>query len=703
MPRRRFELLHLTALPPQSSASTNFATWAFAGAANLSVEFTLENRNALHNRYLSGNMKSIRKKFIVTCIVAFFSLTAGAQQLLNVIEKEKIFTSENDRDRLINYFTDPRANNIDVIHYTLDLILNPDTLYIYGNTEIAFRCVKNLDTIFLDLADSMLIDSVFLNENLVSFTQPIDNSFLVFTPAIIDSGEIDSVKIYYRNKPSPHVFGSISKSTHAGKNYLYNLSEPYNARNWFPCKQSLNDKADSVDIIIHHPVNTVSASNGLLIDEDTVAGTINSHWSHRYPIASYLIGFCVGDYSFYQDTVHFDNGDSLLVWNYVFPDYLDTAKKYSKQLVPVIKYFSEIFGDYGFMKEKYGQMQWGFGGGMEHQTISSVGSMDYALITHELAHQWFGDKITCASWRDIWLNEGFATYSTGLCFEKFFPEWFDDWKSGTLNNIYTPEQASTWVWDTTWTGNIFNYRFTYEKGAYILHMLRWLVGDSAFFNGLKSYQQDQDLCYSFSKLLNFKLHMELASGTDLTEFFNQWYYGYGYPSYHLQWCQNAGNETKIYVTQSFSSLNNVAYYKMPIPVKFYGANKDTTVRFENIYNGQIFSTTLPFKIDSIVFDPELHLISFDNTIQQVPGFADASVSVFPNPSSDNLTVYFSADFIPDFISVFSIDGKEIFSSSISLEEKQTMLPITTDKLTAGVYLIKVKHGVATRTLRWIKL
>ncbi len=652
----------------------------------------------------------LKLKFYLLLVFSplWFNESALAQLNLNQEEEIEFYKSENNlHARLQNFTTDPRANNIDIFYTRFDLTLNPDTLYIDGAIETSFTAKQNIDTLYFDLDGSLQVDSVKYHGLGLNFIQPIGNSFWIKLNQQINSGERDSLMIYYHGVPVGDGFGGFEKGIHdTTQKCLYNLSEPYSSRNWWPCKQSLTDKIDSIDVIVHHPEEYKTASNGLLISEISNAGWTTTHWKHTYPIAPYLIGVAVANYSVYEDTVHFSQTDSLIILNYVFPEYLDTAKKYSKNLIPVLKFYSETFGDYPFMKEKYGHAQWTKGGGMEHQTMSFVGSMNFSLLAHELAHQWFGDKLTCGTWRDIWLNEGFATYCTGLCYEKFYPDQFQQWKQNNLDLIKNAMPQSVWVWDTSWNVRVFDYRLTYAKGAYLLHMLRWKLGDTDFFAAIKNYQNDSNLTYNFSKADDLIHHFQIQSGQNLTAFFEQWYYNAGYPSYHLQWVQNNQKSVSVYVEQETSIPESdpqyVAFFAMPVPIQFIGEGYDTIVRFDNDFNGQLFKVDLPFIVDSVAFDPDLHLISFDNTVVRVPGFEDGSLSIFPNPSSSDINLFFSVDFIPKSISIIDETGRELFTSEIVVDRYAGKYSIHANTIAAGIYFIIVKSEWNEKIVKWVK-
>ncbi len=655
-----------------------------------------------HMRSQCSNFKIGLLKIVL--LVLLINNNVSGQVEINSNEEQKFFETEiGNHSRILNYFSDPRANNINIYYTRLTITLDPDTLYVKGNVSTSFVANRITDTLFFDLEGSLQVDSVLYHNSNVNFSQSINNSIWIKLPQQILTDAFDSVVIFYQGVPIGDGFGGFDKGIHDTDKYcLFNSSEPYTSRHWWPCKQSLTDKIDSIDIIIQHPDGYIAASNGLLISEISTAGWTTTHWKHTYPIVPYLIGVAVANYSVYEDTVLFISGDSLVILNYVFPEYSDTAKKYSKELIPVMKFFAEKFGDYPFMNEKYGHAQWTKGGGMEYQTMSFVGSMNYNLLAHELAHQWFGDKLTCGTWRDIWLNEGFATYCTGLCIEHFYPENFFDWKKNNLSLIEQAIPQSVWVWDTSWNARIFDYKLTYAKGAYLLHMLRWKIGDEDFFSAIKNYLSDTLLAYNFAFVPQLIHHFENQSGQNLSAFFDQWYYGSGHPTYHLQWHQDFEKNTTIFLGQETSNPASITFFSMPVPIRFFGDGKDTLIIFDNIFNDQLFSLSLSFMVDSIVIDPDLQLISFNNTVVRVPGFELGSLTLFPNPASSEINLFYSATFVPKSVFILDAVGKKLFSSDINADKFSGKYVIQTGQFPAGLYLIKVKTESEERILKWVK-
>jgi aminopeptidase N len=393
---------------------------------------------------------------------------------------------------------------------------------------------------------------------------------------------------------------------------MWTLSEPYGAKNWWPCKQSLTDKIDSLDMFVTTPVKYITGSNGILKGRDTIAnGTkVITHWKHRYPIAAYLVAFASSEYSIYEDTINLIDGKKLMFLNYVFPCDSAYAHSQTKKMDTAMNFFISKFGSYPYEKEKYGHAQCMFWGGMEHTTMTFIGGWWYYIMIHELAHQWFGDKITCGSWHDIWLNEGFATYLEGLtCENGIQTKSFHDWLKGKHDNVLSNKYGSVYCDDTTNVSRIFSSRLSYNKGAYLLHMLRWILGDTAFFKGMHNYINDTSLTYDYALTADFKNHMESAGDTLLTEFFNDWYYDEGWPDFSIKWTVDTGcnNKLRVVILQSHSA-NQGTFFEIPVPIKFFNNNKDTTLVFnQNTPSDTLFFANTDFVPDDAQFDPQLWL------------------------------------------------------------------------------------------------
>ncbi len=540
------------------------------------------------------------------------------------------------------------TQDYDLKYHRLEWEVDPAIHHISGKITSYFEPIQeNFKQINFDLAKNMTVNAIIFHDTLVSFVQADEDRLQIDLPRVIDQGVLDSISVEYEGSPMTSDFGSFVTSTHNDVPVLWTLSEPYGAKSWWPCKQDLTDKIDSVDIKVTTPRQYRVGSNGLLVDEIEIAnGKTTYHWRHRYPIPAYLISLAVTNYVEFSDYVYLENGDSILILNYVYPESFEVAQSLLKSTIVQMELFCELVGMYPFAREKYGHAQFGFFGGMEHQTMSSMGFFFPQLQAHELAHQWFGDKVTCASWQDIWLNEGFATYLEALTLEFLSanPEEWINWKDFTMQLVTNEPGGSTWVDDTTDVARIFNYRLTYQKGAVILHMLRWILGDDQFFQALRNYLEDPHLAYGYATTTDLQQHFETVGGIDLKEFFADWYYGQGYPSYTIRFSTHT-NAITISIEQ-VTSHNNVDFFEMPLPIRVMGQMQDTLLRLDHTFSGQTFEIDLDFTPSSIEFDPQRWILSRSNSVEQIVTHTqdlskvESAVKVVPNPAKDIIQILF---------------------------------------------------------------
>ncbi|MCF6239742.1 MAG: M1 family metallopeptidase [Bacteroidales bacterium] len=459
--------------------------------------------------------------------------------------------------------------NYDQKYLRLEFEVDPAVKYIKGIITFYFEIKNNTSTLSFDMGTGIGVDSILYKGNKLQSTKS-NNILIVQLPGQLVTGTIDSLSIYYQGAPESDGFGSFTVSTHNNVPVMWTLSEPYGAKDWWPCKQSLDDKADSIDVYITHPKEYKAASNGLLISETLTGDNITTHWKHRHAIAAYLIAIAVTNYESYSHYAQLENGDSVEILNYIYPENVDYIKTQTAVTPEIIEFFSKKFIDYPFKNEKYGHAQFGWGGGMEHQTMSFMGSFSYSIIAHELAHQWFGDYITCAGWHDIWLNEGFATYCEGLCYENGLggQNW-KTWLADKIDYVTSESGGSVYVTDISNENTIFDGRLSYAKGAMVLHLIRGQIGDEAFFSGIRNYLNDPKLQNGYASTKDLRLHFEQTRGKDLSELFNDWVYGQGYPTYTLSWGQNSDNSFYMEVKQK-QSHSSVDFFELNIPVLLSG-------------------------------------------------------------------------------------------------------------------------------------
>ncbi|HKJ78766.1 MAG TPA: M1 family metallopeptidase, partial [Prolixibacteraceae bacterium] len=482
----------------------------------------------------------MRNSFIIYLLLVFISNFVLAQQPNPDILKGIVF-SESKNFSLKSGFTENQDYaSWDIIYQRLQLEVDPAVRYIKGQITSHFRNKsEDLAQIEFDLHNNLIVDSIYYRNKKTAFTHSANKITIPFeTPPA--ASLTDSVTIFYQGIPpdNENGFGSFSQTMQTGNAVpiIWTLSEPYGAMEWWPCKQSLVDKIDSTDIIVTSPKPYRTASNGILLSETVNNGMRIMHWKHRYPIATYLVAIATTNYVDYTDTLKLDDGRQINILNFVYPQNIELARLKTKATVGIMDLFNRLVGEYPFAAEKYGHAQFGWGGGMEHQTMSFMYNFEFDLVAHELAHQWFGDYITLASWHDIWLNEGFATYMTGLAYENLLDgKWWPVWKKLNMERITSAPGGSVYVPDTTNVSRIFSSRLSYSKGAYLLHMLRWVLGDESFFEGLRNYYNDPEIANGFARHEQFVHHMETAGDTSLISFFNDWYYGEGFPVYSLKY------------------------------------------------------------------------------------------------------------------------------------------------------------------------
>ncbi|MBK8582640.1 MAG: T9SS type A sorting domain-containing protein [Flavobacteriales bacterium] len=537
--------------------------------------------------------------------------------------------------------TGPRSGGLPTRGYDMHYLrciwnIDPAVRYISGTVTSYFSATADIDQVQFDLSDSLVVDAVTVHGIPATYTQIPGDQLIINLGGTLSTGALDSVSVTYHGVPPNTGFGSFVTGYQNSVPVMWTLSEPYGASDWWPAKEDNNDKVDSMDAYVTVPEGYRSAGNGALASETTAGGFTTCHWKHRYPIDHYLIATAVTNYM--TDTRQMPLvGDTVTFLTYAYPADFGAAWANTNEVEQQILFYSQLLGNYPFADEKYGHAQFGWGGGMEHQTMTFVSGYFYDLAAHELAHQWFGDKVTCGSWAHIWLNEGFATYMTGLCHENLIPDSWQQWKQDKIDNITEYPDGSVFCTDTNNIGRLFSGRLTYNKGAMVLHTLRWVVGDSAFFQGLRNYLDDPELAYGTALTADLQAHLEATSGMDLTGFFADWFMGEGYPIYTATYFQDAQGNVTVSLSQT-QSHPSVDFFELPVPIRFSGGGVDSTVVFNNTSNGQQFNFHLPFTVQSTAFDPELWLISANDIVTEVgdvdPGAAQ--LLPYPNPTGNKL-------------------------------------------------------------------
>jgi aminopeptidase N len=614
--------------------------------------------------------------------------------------------SEAEAKAATGMFTTQRnlnTNNYDVKYARLEVTVDPAQAFISGKVTSHFEAKENMNNITFELVDNMTVSQVTQRGTPLTFTQNNDDEVVITLPQMQNQGVVDSLSISYSGNPISSGFGSFEIDTHDGDPVMWTLSEPFGAKAWWPCKQDLIDKIELLDVYIttprFNPSNEeyVAVSNGLELSQTINGSNKTTHYRHQYPIPAYLVAIAVTNYSVYSHTVA-NNGNPFEIINYIYPEDLAYAQQSTPVTVDIMNLYANLFEPYPFADEKYGHAEFGWGGGMEHTTVSFMGGFSRGLIAHELGHQWFGDKITCGSWQDVWLNEGFATYLAGMVIENLDGEAdFRNWKQGQISSITQESGGSVYVpaQDTTSVNRIFSSRLTYNKGSMVLHMLRKKLGDAIFFQGMKDYLADPAVAYGYAKTPDFIRNMNTASGQDLSEFFNDWIYGEGYPRYTIRWNQvNAGSvNVKISQTQSSPS---VSYFEVPVPLRINGTQGETLdIVLNNTFDGETFQSAVPFTIQSVQFDPDYDIISRNNQVQLgTDDLAfDQQIVLYPNPTSSVINLHKPDAMQVNQVRIYNALGQMLYSEVYS----ET---INVSRFSKGILFFQMEtaQGVINKTI-----
>lgn len=597
----------------------------------------------------------------------------------------------------------PEEEYYDVKYVKLDIVLKDTGVNISGSaTTKAVVTVANMDAYCFELSSALTIDSVFVNGIAQTIISKGDLRRIILSSPFVQN-ELFTAQVYYHGTPEKGngFFTRLGlnqyKADPAGINVTYTLSEPYMSKDWWPCKQSLQDKIDSAAIWLTVPDSTKAGSNGLLKKITPIpGGMLRYEWHTQYPIAYYLLSAAVAKYKDYSYKIALPGiADSMLVQNFIYdvPNAMALYKAGLDSTAQMLQYFSEVFGVYPFYKEKYGHCIAPLFGGMEHQTMSTCGNAGPGLISHELAHQWFGDHVTCATWRDIWLNEGFASYAEYLFYERYRGQATADARMNSFHSsVLDKEDGNGTVYgdDTTSVDRIFSGRLSYNKPAAVLHMLRYeIANDSLFFAVLKTYQNTY--ANKTATTNDFLQVLNNVTKKDWAYFIDQWIYKQGAPAYTVEWNQ-LGNAVFLRLKQRSTHPASVSLFTTSVDIKMIGDGVDTTVRVFNNAAIQDYRFGWGQRVKTIVVDPKNNMLNLVDRIDKTPELGantliSKDVIIFPNPTADKWV----AVGVPQGASIILTD---IAGRVVLKGEAGSNMPFTIDgsMLAKGMYMLQVRNG-----------
>lgn len=562
---------------------------------------------------------------------------------------------------------DSDPNAYDVKFYGLEVEVDNRLDDISGNTTILLE-VKgaSFDTLVLDLYSGLHVDRVLVDGGDKHFTHSGSVLFIELE-GFRDPGTLITAQVFYAGDTGEGLV--VETDDEWDVPVTFTLSEPFYAKDWFPCKEDLGDKADSVHVFITTDYGLMGVSNGLHTGTTYYPnGKVRHEWKSTYPIAYYLISLAVADYTEYTIEARIAGAEQpVLIQNFVYdvPGCLDTYRDQINVTIPMMELFSDLFGPYPFRNEKYGHYLWPWGGGMEHQTMTGMGNFEFYLVAHELGHSWFGNYVTCATWQDIWINEGFATYAGYLATENLAPEYAPGELAYRYGRALLEPEGSVYVpaEDADNDARIFSGNLSYNKGMALLHMIRFeLQNDQVFFETLRNHLDIY--ANNVATGLDFKEVLEETSGMDFADFFDQWYFGAGFPIFDLQWEQD-GASLNLNVVQTGSSESN-PLFKTSMEYRIYYPGGDTTLRVYHGSNEESYHYVFPHPVDSIEIDPNNWVLNevVADARKSAPKEVEIDVEIAPNPNQG----LFSFKVPPEWegnvdVMVYNASGQMVYSKN----------------------------------------
>lgn len=616
--------------------------------------------------------------------------------------KQHLFENKHPQKSFEREIPHPKMFDYDIKFTFLDIEVTNQSLAIEGQVRYdAVVTAESLDVFVLEAIDEINIEEITIADIPCSVSREGDFVLATLDGPLAEDEAFTAIVKYSRPATSSNggFFTGISNSYNWNTydKVTWTLSEPMNAEDWFPAKQILEDKSDSCYVYLTCSKETMAGSQGLLKEIVDLGDKHQFKWESKYPIAYYLISFAVSNYREYINYAYPEElgGDAITIQHYVYDDdtYFNNIKPSLDATPAMVELFSDKYSLYPFHEEKYGHTEAPLGGAMEHQTMSTMGSLDFGITAHELGHQWFGDNVTCATWNDIWVNEGFASYSEYIAIQSIkSQDQADSWMNTAMSAAQSADELSLYVPDEDVNNDneyrIFDYNCTYKKGACILHMLRTDINDDeVFFNIFGTFQQE----YKNSTATGddfFEVASEV-SGKDYTYFRDQWYYGKGYPKYEVEWSQDLESK-KLFIQTTQTTTNSVTpFFQMTNVYKVtYVDNTTEYLYLEQTESIQDHMQVLDKEVMSLELNAELENLCWVKTIAvgvaETP--AKEQFSIYPNPAKDQCAIQMMSETDIATVQVYDASGKMMMSDNFS----GSTYNLNTSNLNKGVYIVNVK-------------
>ncbi len=647
----------------------------------------------------------MKKNFTLLILMNLVCFSLFAQDFSNMRGSEICATrKQNNLTPYVLSSPNSPRHSFDVLNYSLDLdifncYISPYPKSFSGTNTVTFKVDSTLSSIVLNAVNSSIeVESV--GGAGTSFNHQL-NRLQINLDRTYQPGEIAEVIINYNH------LNVTDNAFYVSNGFVFTDAEPQGARKWFPCYDEPSDKA-TLELRAKVPLNVKLGSNGRLADSVVVADSLWYTWISRDPIATYLMVIS-SKVNYNLNIVNWinpeDQSDTVPIRFYYNQGENPTAMK--QMILPLTDFYVSLFGEHPFEKNGFAtvgpQFTWG---GMENQTLTSLcpGCWYSSLIAHEYAHQWFGDMITCATWADIWLNEGFATYIEALWTGEVygFDEYVNEIESNA--NYYMSNNPGWAISNPEWAINppsnnvLFNYAITYMKASCILYMYRNVVGDSLFFNSIYEYANDTvNFRYQSATIPDFVTKMNETTGLELDYFFDQWLYTPNHPVYFntydiIQLSQNQW-EVKFNTKQT---QTNTGFFKMPLELRVAFAEGDTIFTVMNEFNDQNYSFVFDKRPLLLQFDPDNKIVLKNATLivgtTEYPEKDEAVIKVQPNPSDGLFNIEYNCKQSAVVnLQVISSQGSVLLDNKIQASVGSNNFPLNLSGYGNGTYFLRISN------------